>query len=683
MTEEAKQVVEFLNKKPFDRSLSFISYQSLGQEQILQLLNDVLAEIDPTQGGDIREEPSDVRAPRMLSCLKNLKYVPPSNVDVSTFRQGIVLGEKSVVQPILFYLLKNLEPLKTRAYLAKYLVKLPIPAELLHDGSDSQLQDLWSKCTELQEQFSAMHKDLVELRKSSRSTNEIKNDIKTMEDEKENLQKKVDRTRKKVEGSADFNEALQVAQNMRKEKGKGEIVQEKLQQQRRIMQNTEQRLQRIRQQVYDMQQSSNDTSPESLISRMEEDNQLNNYLVNEKLPKELEAKRKQVRNLRKVASGGVLNERDLERLEEKISSCNADINKLVEKKMMSGNPEKDKMNFVRQQARILSHKKEQLAEEVQQKKEEAVSLKKELQEKRIELKEMGGGVLKGDEYKDYVQILRGKSSMYKKNRSILAELRSEVGILTRTEAILQKQNDSMNRKVSALGSRKGVTGFRETQDELEKVSALKSEVDETKHRTLDDMSEMVDQLNTKINDKKSLLAPIIKQLRPLRQQHQELTAEFEDKKTQYDGTAAGLESNRAQLEQTVTALREECFQGESRYHYYQSMCKILQTKIDRAVQEQKYYATGDKRQSYRERFNKKIQEQENLTRILREKQKDVKQNHESEAEQANMWRDLEKIMKCKLSILRKQKDEINQINQVNSQTKNPLTRDATQDRLVL
>ena len=45
----------------------------------------------------------------------------------------------------------------------------------------------------------------------------------------------------------------------------------------------------------------------------------------------------------------------------------------------------------------MSHKKEQLAEEVQQKKEEAVSLKKELQEKRIELKEMGGGVLKGDE----------------------------------------------------------------------------------------------------------------------------------------------------------------------------------------------------------------------------------------------------------------------------------------------
>ena len=34
---------------------------------------------------------------------------------------------------------------------------------------------------------------------------------------------------------------------------------------------------------------------------------------------------------------------------------------------------------------------------MQQKKEEAASLKKELQEKRNELKEMGGNVLKGDE----------------------------------------------------------------------------------------------------------------------------------------------------------------------------------------------------------------------------------------------------------------------------------------------
>ena len=75
-----------------------------------------------------REEASDARASRMLSSLKSLKYRPPSNsvTDVSGFRQGIVLGEKSVIHPILLYLLTNFENLKTRAYLARFLLKLPV-----------------------------------------------------------------------------------------------------------------------------------------------------------------------------------------------------------------------------------------------------------------------------------------------------------------------------------------------------------------------------------------------------------------------------------------------------------------------------------------------------------------------------------------------------------------------------
>lgn len=38
---------------------------------------------------------------------------------------------------------------------------------------------------------------------------------------------------------------------------------------------------------------------------------------------------------------------------------------------------------------------------------------------------------------------------------------------------------------------KGISGYSDTQEELERVSAIKSELDEKKGRTLDDMSEMV------------------------------------------------------------------------------------------------------------------------------------------------------------------------------------------------
>ena len=41
---------------------------------------------------------------------------------------------------------------------------------------------------------------------------------------------------------------------------------------------------------------------------------------------------------------------------------------------------------------------------------------------------------------------------------------------------------------------KGISGYSNTQEELERVSAIKSELDEKKGRTLDDMSEMVSAL---------------------------------------------------------------------------------------------------------------------------------------------------------------------------------------------
>ena len=56
-------------------------------------------------------------------------------------------------------------------------------------------------------------------------------------------------------------------------------------------------------------------------------------------------------------------------------------------------------------------------------------------------------------------------------------------------------------------------------------------------------------LNATISAKKADLAPVIKELRPLRQQAQEMETEYNEKKSAYDQLAAGLESNRSKLEQ--------------------------------------------------------------------------------------------------------------------------------------
>lgn len=47
MSEQLKFIVEQLNREPFKKNFNLITFDSLEPMQLLQTLNDVLAEIDP------------------------------------------------------------------------------------------------------------------------------------------------------------------------------------------------------------------------------------------------------------------------------------------------------------------------------------------------------------------------------------------------------------------------------------------------------------------------------------------------------------------------------------------------------------------------------------------------------------------------------------------------------------
>lgn len=53
----------------------------------------------------------------------------------SAFRQGLVTGSKAVIHPVLHWLLQRTNELRTRAYLARFLVKLEVPAEFLQEDT--------------------------------------------------------------------------------------------------------------------------------------------------------------------------------------------------------------------------------------------------------------------------------------------------------------------------------------------------------------------------------------------------------------------------------------------------------------------------------------------------------------------------------------------------------------------
>ncbi|XP_026125260.1 intraflagellar transport protein 81 homolog isoform X1 [Carassius auratus] len=649
MSEQLKLIVEQLNREPFKKNFNLITFDSLEPMQLLQTLNDVLAEIDPKQAIDIREEMPEQTAKRMFTLLGMLKYKPPGGMsEVSSFRQGLVIGSKPVVHPILHWLLQRIPELKKRAYLARFLVKLEIPAEFLQDDI---IAETFHQYEELVGGFKTIHKECEQMKSSGFSTSEIRRDIVAMEEEKDQLIKRVERLKKRVEAVSNHQRMLELARQLRVEKEREESLAHQKQEQKNQLFQAEQRLQRCQIQLRDLQQAAADEKPESLMKRLEEDIKFNSYMVSEKLPRELENTRKVVQYLQKVASEPALGQAELRELEDKIREINTEINHLIEKRMMRNDPMDDKLSLFRQQAAIIVRKKETKLEELQEAREELAAVERELNMKSSQARERGGAeLIRGDEFKRYVAKMRGKSSTYKKKRQEIAELKVEYGVLQRTQEILRERHTAGQQQLESLEAQRGISGYSDTQEELERVSAIKSELDEMKGRTLDDMSEMVKKLNSVIAEKKSALSPLIKDLRALRQEHAELAPEFEQKKAQYDTCAAGLESNRSKLEQEVRVLREETAQEESRYHHINCMREITESQIERAADQSKIYQSMDlqvRRTALREKYIANTAEQESLGKVLRQQVKQVRENQEPNMRQMKMWKDLETLLECK------------------------------------
>ncbi|XP_020784019.2 intraflagellar transport protein 81 homolog isoform X1 [Boleophthalmus pectinirostris] len=647
MSEQLKFIVDQLNREPFKKNLNLITFDSIEPMQLLQILNDVLAEIDPKHAMDIREEMPEQTTKRMCALLGMLKYKPPGNLsDVSRFRQGLVTGSKQVVHPILFWLLQKVPELKKRAYLARFLVKLEIPAEFLQDDV---INETYHQYEELVEGFKTYHKECEQLRTSGFSTAEIRRDISAMEEEKDQLIKRVERLKKRVESVSNHQRMLEQARQLRVEKEREEELAHQKQEQKNQLFQAEQRLQRSQQQLKDLRQASADASPESLMKRLEEEIKINSYMVLEKLPKELDSMRRTVQFLQKVASEPAMGQADVQELEDKIKDVDSKINQLIEKRMMRNDPMDDKLTLYRQQASIIIRKKEAKAEELQEAREELSNAEKELNQ-RGDHGADGDGMVKTEEMQRLVTRLRSKGTQYKMRQKELAEIQTEYGVLQRTEDILTKEHEAVQKRLETVEAERGIAGYSNTQEELERVSAIKSELDEKKGRTLDDMSEMVKKLNYMIAEKKEALSPLIKELRSLREQSHKVRQEYEDKKAQYERTAAGLESNCSKLEQDVKVLKEETAQDENRYHYLNSQSQIIEMQIQRAADEVKAYVSSDpqeRKKTVREMYLKNISEQELLGKKLREKQKMIRENHSHNMEQMKMWKDLELLIECK------------------------------------
>jgi len=302
----------------------------------------------------------------------------------------------------------------------------------------------------------------------------------------------------------------------------------------------------------------------------------------------------------------------------------------------------------RQQAALIARKRDQVKQRLDASTSEREDLERKLMAKMSQLEALGPQArssavsTKSEDFKKYASTLRGKTAQYKKFKAALGELRAEFGVLHRTEQLLQAQARSVGAKLQEVEEAKGIRGYAETQLGLQKVSESKAAADEAKGQTLEEISQVVDEINEQIKARKNRLAPQIKELRALRAKYQELESEYLEKRSVYENTAVSLDSEMSKLHEEVAAYEEDIAKEETRYHYLHA----LRTIVDVAASRAKAEASGATRTS--EAYQARMRVQEEETKNLRAQQKAVKESHDKNVGQISVYKDLHKLLKCKL-----------------------------------
>ncbi|XP_052750612.1 intraflagellar transport protein 81 homolog isoform X2 [Galleria mellonella] len=413
MTEQIKFVVKELNST-LGRNYDLIKFDALNEKQLLQLLVDLLVNFNAGEKLDINEDEPETVSMRLLEMLGSVKYRPPANVEPTYFRTQLLAGDARTIHHVLHWLLTNKEQVKNTAYLAKYLKIPDIPTEVARNNTIQDMLDLYQN---LIDEFKDVHKRTRMLRKESAA--EIINDIKEMAVERDIVIKRLENVQVNLIDVSNKEELLSVSKALRYQQEKAKELDSQYETQQSQLKLASDQLKRYLNVIHG--QSATPKSANEAIKHLQEEIQLNNYLVKEKLPQEMAHLQKELNIMQTIAMEQHPTRSDLVLVQDKIAVVNGELEQLVQRRLAAAGPQEDKLAPFRQQAAVIRRNKDASAARVH---ELAATLKEheatlaDLQSQVRQL--LGDTVLRGEELKKYVNSLRTKSTVYKRQRANLS-----------------------------------------------------------------------------------------------------------------------------------------------------------------------------------------------------------------------------------------------------------------------
>ncbi|XP_026682456.1 intraflagellar transport protein 81 homolog [Diaphorina citri] len=226
-------------------------------------------------------------------------------------------------------------------------------------------------------------------------------------------------------------------------------------------------------------------------------------------------------------------------------------------------------------------------------------------------------------YEQYESLVENFKAVHKESEAIensgvnINELRNDLMAMENERDIVIKRLEQMSRKPKAL-------------EALTSVSSGKCIPHDTDNR--EELTAFIAQVSNSIATHKNRMMPLLEELRPLREEAANVSAEYEEVKKNYDRTSAILETGAEKLSQEVSSLREEKLSTELEIGLLASKAQIARVEIQRS--------SGDTGKAMKEAVMQRIQEREKVGRALKEQHKQMKDSQEQSVRQKLLWTNL-------------------------------------------
>ncbi|OQV22094.1 putative Endothelial differentiation-related factor 1-like protein [Hypsibius exemplaris] len=595
MAQDLQVISEGLERAPFNRKTSILDLDALNGQPALQFLNDVFASLDTAHAGSISDEEPQETAVRMFMFLRLIRYPSPEDADeLSTWRQDVVEGKRRVLIPVLLYIVRNIQMVQQRVYLAKYMIKIDVPPEL---RADSEINQICEEQDRLVAEFAVVHKNATQLKADADIVNEYRQEIKDLRLQKNQTEARVadllTRVRSMPGRSAEKEERMALAHKLREERENCTKLMVKRTELLQLAPPQTERIARLKEYTTKMTNDWLKMTPEKLLKKLEDRLTIQRRAVKEVLPKTIAEERAAVAELQNLVNLPEFTDKSLNELRIKAQMLQTEVFNMSDKlRTAVEGPEQTQLAVYRNQLDAAAAKKRDFTSRNDTTYQQIRELEKQLR------------LSKGNEFGDVESLsakLMQSSEDFTKKQQTIKQLEVERSNMIRSNAVLAEEAGRIGKVLTEWRSERRQPGIW-----------------------------------TKTTTKRQQVTDLLAELQPLRQRHQVQLDVLARERAKLGSSASGS----GDLEQQVDKFRAEVLDMEDKMVASQVQLQYLEVLEKRAQD-----AQGD------DKFLKSVQSEvkRETARLeqLRAAATQAKADQAKTSQQATAWRDLNLLFDMK------------------------------------